>query len=639
MALFDFLKHQTQKRPASPLAPFGQSNRKPSLGMFGQSSRTPSLGSFGQSSRTPSLGAFTKPTPLLNSRNQASGVTAQPQATQPFAQQPRPSQRAVSPSLSGMQGFQLTPQPQIKPEFQNQLDGLRQTALGLQQQVNRPQPTTPQPTAPTPAVPDTASKIQEAEQQLMQSMEITPDEVRTQADLDKLISSTRQAFTGTQDKTIPMEFITGQLASIENRALNLAEPLESKLSRLQAKREASQSASRFALERLEKRAEAEKTKPAEGFTLGEGQTRFDAQGNVVARGGLAGGTGGESAVSPQAQAWADLISQGRADISNVPNDMRDAVASVLATKPQGTPAQIDDLKTKISDIEMIMNHPGLDSRVGPNALARGAFAVQDRFGAGDDFAGSVQQLVSQETIDTLLNLKKEGGTLGALSDEERKMLERAATKISGWEVKDANGFGTGRWDIDEENFKKELTRIQDLTRTALEQAGGTDESRLYDTFLNSLPDDILRDADPGELEELFRQSGFNNVGSDTNTALNLPQRNNNPGNVKRGGIADKFALKDPSGNPLTDKQGHLVFGSPDQGFQALASDLRAKMTGNSSVVGANPTISQLGRVYAEDKNWPNSVAKILGVDVNTRIGTLDFNRLVQAIARQEGFYA
>ena len=629
MALLDFLKPKTQKRPTSPLAPFGQSNRTPSLGMFGQSSRTPSLSRFGQSTRTPSLGAFTKPTPLLNAQGQGRAVTPQPSpiAPQMPTQQPSPRLSVSSPTALTMQNFQLTPQPQIKPNLQNQLDSLRQTALSLQDQVNRPQPIapTPEPTAPTPVISDTQRQIQEAEQQLRDSMEITPEEVRTQADLDKLISSTRQAFTGTQDKTIPLEFITGQLASIENRALNLAEPLESKLSRLQAKREASQSASRFALERLEKRAEAEKTKPAEGFTLGEGQTRFDAQGNVVARGGLAGG----------AQREGFTLGEGQARFDAEGN----LIARGVQAETQGSPEQVDSLKNKISNIETIINHPGLDSRVGPNKLARNAFALKDQFGQGADFAGSVRQLTNQEFIDTLIAAKAKGATFGALNQSEADSLRSAATKLNDWEVKDANGIGTGEWDIDEKSFVKELRTLQGLARKALERAGGTDETQSYDQFLQSLPDDILRDAEPGELEDLFRQSGFSNVGSDTNTALNRPQRNNNPGNVKRGGIADRFALEDSSGNPLVDDQGHLIFGSPDQGFQALASDLRAKMTGNSSVVGANPTISQLGRVYAEDKNWPNSVAKILGVDVNTRIGTLDFNRLVQAIARQEGFYA
>ena len=125
---------------------------------------------------------------------------------------------------------------------------------------------------------------------------------------------------------------------------------------------------------------------------------------------------------------------------------------------------------------------------------------------------------------------------------------------------------------------------------------------------------------------------FNQVEGDTNQALNRPQRNNNPGNVKRGGLADALATG-------TDEQGHLIFPTPEAGFQALQQDIQAKIQGRSAVVKANPTIAELGKVYAEDPNWPRSVARILGVDTNTKTADIDLNSLIQAIARQEGFYA
>lgn len=147
--------------------------------------------------------------------------------------------------------------------------------------------------------------------------------------------------------------------------------------------------------------------------------------------------------------------------------------------------QADILKEKLDLIDTLINHPGLDSRVGPNAVSRTLWAFSDSFGAGQDFASGVAQLVSKETIDTLTALKARGGTLGALSDQERLLLQNAATKIGNWQVwQDKSGKqvpqGTagavpiGEYNIDEESFKKELETIKRLTKVAVTRALGYD---------------------------------------------------------------------------------------------------------------------------------------------------------------------
>ena len=141
--------------------------------------------------------------------------------------------------------------------------------------------------------------------------------------------------------------------------------------------------------------------------------------------------------------------------------------------PDNSP-KVQALQTKLTNIDNIINHDGLDSRVGVTSADRRAFAIGDKFsGAGQDFAASVHQLVSQDTLDTLLNLKAKGGTLGALSDQERLMLQNAATKIADWEIRNEAGQGTGEWAIDEGSFIKELNEIKRLTNVALTNAGGT----------------------------------------------------------------------------------------------------------------------------------------------------------------------
>jgi len=85
-------------------------------------------------------------------------------------------------------------------------------------------PQNPQESAPgetkTPVVPsvspeatkalDLATKAYEA------SLKISPEELSTQEDIDKLIEATKAGYRATSDQPTPMDFITGQLASFLN---------------------------------------------------------------------------------------------------------------------------------------------------------------------------------------------------------------------------------------------------------------------------------------------------------------------------------------------------------------------------------------------------------------------------------------
>src|SRR3990167_3516315 len=98
------------------------------------------------------------------------------------------------------------------------------------------------------------------------------------------------------------------------------------------------------------------------------------------------------------------------------------------------------LQNKISLIDSLLGHRGLNKAVGPSFLGRiTPFKIDVLSGDVQDFSAGVAQLVNKETIDTLINLKARGGTLGALSDQERILLQSAATKIGSWERVDDEG--------------------------------------------------------------------------------------------------------------------------------------------------------------------------------------------------------
>ena len=127
----------------------------------------------------------------------------------------------------------------------------------------------------TPQVSPQAQKAVELAQSAYErSLQISPDELSTQEDLDKLIESSKTAYRNAKGQAIPLEFITGQLKSLEERAIGLAEPLEQKLSRMQAARLSSIESSKFALDRADKALESEYERAGTARTEAEAARRF-----------------------------------------------------------------------------------------------------------------------------------------------------------------------------------------------------------------------------------------------------------------------------------------------------------------------------------------------------------------------------
>lgn len=138
-----------------------------------------------------------------------------------------------------------------------------------------PPPTYADPaTPPVPTVADTYRKdVTTAEEAYKTAGQMTAEEEVAQKELGNLTSSFKTAYQNTEDQAIPMAFITGQQSSLEKRALNLAEPLETKLARLQAKRMSALETSKFALDRADARLKSETDRTApKSMTLGAGES-------------------------------------------------------------------------------------------------------------------------------------------------------------------------------------------------------------------------------------------------------------------------------------------------------------------------------------------------------------------------------
>lgn len=74
------------------------------------------------------------------------------------------------------------------------------------------------------------------QQQILAASQQTEREQALQKQIDQLTSSAKAGIVGAEDKAIPMEFITGQQASIERRANVLLDPLQKELTREEGRR-------------------------------------------------------------------------------------------------------------------------------------------------------------------------------------------------------------------------------------------------------------------------------------------------------------------------------------------------------------------------------------------------------------------
>jgi hypothetical protein len=190
-------------------------------------------------------------------------------------------------------------------------------------------------------------------------------------------------------------------------------------------------------------------------------------------------------------------------------------------KSKYTDEVISPLIDKSNTINSLMNNPALSSAVGPNAFARFG-GMAGLTGAKGDFVLGVEQLISRETMDTLLALKKAGGTLGALSEGERFMLESAASSIGGARVKNDDGNVVG-YKMTEGAFKNALLDLQKIADTALLKADITPIEKKKEILTNKVIREFPNESPQKQADRVNllipQYTSFNQVGNTTASKL------------------------------------------------------------------------------------------------------------------------
>lgn len=237
-----------------------------------------------------------------------------------------------------------------------------------------------------------------------------------------------------------------------------------------------------------------------------------------------------------AENWAQLIKKGIYKPSDVPSELKQAVANELANMPPDK-KELDTLQSKISEIEALFNHPGFNDAVGPNALVRsantalggflrGGFIGMSNVNKANSFVGKVNSLLSQEVLQKLIDSKASGATFGALSEGELAILQVAASELNQY-GEDINGDGrVDYYNIDEKTFKNALQDILDDYKKLYDEgksmfnevtpfSGFQDFSLRGDSYAKSLYNQYDNDPDlseltPDEIVDLVNEDlGFN----------------------------------------------------------------------------------------------------------------------------------
>lgn len=152
-----------------------------------------------------------------------------------------------------------------------------------------------------------------------------------------------------------------------------------------------------------------------------------------------------------------------------------AVVAVREEEIRGFDTGIKLVEEQLVIIERILaNTKGLQAAVSPHKYIRWTWAAKQS-GDFQAFTADVDTLASRDVLDTLVDLKSRGGTLGALSEKELKMLEDASSNFGSWRKTKTDKQGnieTVRYNIDPAEFtarmldlKEELTKYVSDAKT------------------------------------------------------------------------------------------------------------------------------------------------------------------------------
>lgn len=166
--------------------------------------------------------------------------------------------------------------------------------------------------------------------------------------------------------------------------------------------------------------------------------------------------------------------------------------------------------------EMLDDKAGLKTSVGSSWLGRQDFREGLITGFGNEsakFRANFKKLVSQSTLDKLLELKAAGGTLGAISEKELDILGKAAIALGS--IESGDGKASGKSNLKEDDFitALETLRMGTMKVYIAERLGA--KAYKEGNFVNM---DAQNEDDFETIEKLYQDLKKTPIGGATNYA-------------------------------------------------------------------------------------------------------------------------
>jgi hypothetical protein len=130
-------------------------------------------------------------------------------------------------------------------------------------------------------------------------------------------------------------------------------------------------------------------------------------------------------------------------------------------------SQIEALQQKNVLMTNMTTDPALSKISNKGRFTSFGYNVYDALPSDEKaLIGKIEQMISKETLETLVNIKARGATFGSLTEKEMAILQSGTTPLTSWAVKDGKGRTLG-YSVDTATVKSELETLISLNKKAM----------------------------------------------------------------------------------------------------------------------------------------------------------------------------
>lgn len=528
---------------------------------------------------------------------------------------------------------QQTQAPQITPE---------QYATAMHVALNTPVPGsasnntgslgTGNPTIEPANIPSTQPvqpSLSKYEQDVRDAMGLSPEEVTANEELNRLRESTKLGFYGKegQGRGIPLELVRGQQEKLLQQAELTQQTLQQKLALAQAKRTAAFDASKFALERQDKKKDAEKPLEVGGNlvrlnpTTGKYESVFSAPKTGDFSMGFDPISGGAYVLDKNT----GKITPGSSGGSNLVDNLIAQIQSNPQVFGQLGTAQQNAVIARMGELGL-----GIPTDTKPATDAQNTSATYGlRIKQSDDVIGKIEQDIVNFNP---ARWEIEARSPNFLKSDVIQNYEQAARNFINAQLRRESGAVISPSEF-ENAYKQYLPRPGDNPQV-IAQKRANRETALRGLINSSGPawnnltggntsgsgsvDDIIRKYLPSFNGDLSKSGNGSVV-----LGSNLARQNNNPGNLRYVG--------QPGAQPGAG--GFARFSTPQAGIAALKAQIALDAS-------RGHTLASFINKYAPPSEnnttlYIQQMAKAVGANANTPISRINLDTLAKAMAIKE----